>query len=220
MSKRTILSVLTLVASLVFAGAAHARCPVPPHASITVRTLDPPPRIDTSKSQQQIDASANGHGVVRKKGAMVLGTTKSDITSSIQIEYQGQTINGRTCVSVTKVTAEFGHKSLIVNLPREYSRSSCEYKVVHRHEMAHVAVNRNGVRKYAAVLRRELAAEVTRLGAQQVRNPNDGRDLFQKRLAKVAKGVLKRFESEITSAHNKIDTPGSAYDANGACRGW
>lgn len=198
-------------------------CPAPQPGFVRVKLIDPAPQVTTGKSLKQINASAAGHGLVGK-GKRALGITESKLEASINVNFAGQNLQRAqtktTCVSVTRVNARFGHKELVVSLPREYYQGTCKFNVVYRHEMAHVDVARRTVRKYASVLRRELEHEVQKNNPMNARTMKVGTAAYQKRLQAVVSSVGKRFEAEANALHAKIDAPGSAYAANGACQGW
>jgi len=198
-------------------------CPVAPRPNVSIQVLDPAASIKTHKSLKQINASATGQGLVHK-GSRALGTTQSEVEASMNMNFVGQKqIRGQQhifCLNTKFVKARFGHSKLIVNLPREYRRGSCQYNVVHRHEMAHVDVNRQGVRKYAAILKSELERELQRIGTLQVKTMGRGTQVFEKRLKAVVVAVTNRFNSEVKRFHGKIDAPGSSYAADGACKSW
>jgi len=203
------------------AWASVCQAPSPPRVQVLV--LDPQPVISTSKSLKQINASAIGHGLVQK-GKMAMGTTESETQSDMNIQFAWQERRAGskvvTCVSVQSMKVRFGHSKLLVSLPREYGRGTCQYKVVHRHEMAHVEVNRGAVRKYAAILRSEIIQDLQRAGIQQTSTMSRGTKFFEKRLRAVMNDVTGRFNQEIKVLHGRIDAPNSAYAAQGACRSW
>jgi hypothetical protein len=198
-------------------------CPVAPRPNVSVQVIDPPPTITTDKSLKMINASATGQGLVHK-GSRALGTTQSEVEASMNMNFVAQKQRRGQgyifCMNTKLVTARFGHNKLIVNLPREYRRGSCQYNVVHRHEMAHVDVNRQGVRKYAVILKSELERELQRIGTLDVNTMGRGTQIFEKRLKAVVEAVTARFNAEIKGFHGRIDSLGSPYAADGACRSW
>lgn len=203
--------------------AAALTCPASPPGLVRVKLVDPAATITTRKSLKQINASATGHGLVGT-GKRALGITESALEASINISFVGQNLRRAktqtTCLSVKRIDARFGHSKLVVSLPREYRQGTCKFNVVHRHEMAHVNVARRTVRKYATLLRRELEREVQKNNPMNARNMKVGSAAYQKRLQAVVSSVGKRFEAEANALHAKIDAPGSAYTAEGACKGW
>jgi len=198
-------------------------CPAPQPGVVRVKLIDPAPQVTTGKNLKQINVSATWHGLVGK-GKRALGITESELEASISINFVGQNLQRAqpqtTCLSVQSIDARFGHSKLVVSLPREYYQGTCEFNVVYRHEMAHVDVARRTVRKYAIVLRKELEREVQKNNPMNARNMKVGSAAYQKRLQAVVSSVGKRFEAEANALHAKIDAPGSAYAANGACKGW
>ncbi|MBL4692455.1 MAG: hypothetical protein JKY92_03905 [Magnetovibrio sp.] len=200
-----------------------ASCALDPFPKVQVKVLDPKERLSTSRSLKQINSSAQGHGAVGK-GKVALGTTESRVSTDMRIQFQWRKkyvgSGSPVCVQVKSITANFGHSKLVVNLPREYKRGSCQYKVVYRHEMAHVQVNRNGVRKYGALLRFEIIQELQRSLIVEATTMSRGTQIFQKRLKSVMEKITKRFNQEIKMLHGKIDAPNSPYAAKGTCRSW
>lgn len=212
--------------ALVVLGAQSAQaltCPSSPHAKVRVKLIDPAPLVTSNKSLKQINASATGHGLVGK-GKRALGITESKLESSFNINFVGQILQrGQTktmCLSASRIDVRFGHNKLVVSLPREYLQGTCKFNVVYRHELAHVDVARRSVRKYAILLRKELERTVQKNNPMNVRTMKVGQAAYQKRLRAVMTSISKRFEVETSALHAKIDAPGSAYAADGACRGW
>jgi len=209
-----------LIPVLSISSAAQAGvCTAQDGASVEVRLIDPAPRVVTSSSLKQINSKAKAHGLL-KRGNLVLGLTQSEVETSMNIRYRGFNQGGRICLNVYRVEARFGHSRLNIQMPREYARGSCQYKTVLKHEMEHVRVNREGVRKYASTLKRELEKALARFNPRQVANMKTGQAQAQRILKKVVKSVTTRFHKEIDAQHALIDKPGGPYDASGACRSW
>lgn len=198
-------------------------CAPGPFPTVYVKLLDPKEHISSSKSLKQINSSAKGHGLVGK-GEVALGTTESRVSTDMSIQFTWSQrrpgTGSRVCVRIKSVDLTFGHSKLLVNLPREYKRGSCEYKVVLRHEMAHVQVNRTGVRKYARVLKSAISQELQRSRTIEASSMSRGTKTFQNRLKAVIAKTTKRFNKDIKVLHGKIDGPGSPYGAKGMCRSW
>lgn len=223
MTKRIMSIGLVVLAVLGSPPAQALTCPAPPPAKVRVKLIDPAPRVTTNKNLKQINASASGHGLVGK-GKRALGITESNLEASLNMNFVGQVLHRgqakTTCVSVSRINARFGHKKLVVSLPREYPQGTCKFNVVYRHEMAHVDVARRSIRKYAILLRQELERAAQKNNPMNVRTMQVGSAAYQKRLHAVMASLSKRFEAETTALHGKIDAPGSVYAADGACRGW
>ena len=223
MKKRLLIVGLVALALWIPQSAKALTCPTPSPAKVRVKLIDPAPRVTSNKNLKQINASATGHGLVGK-GKRALGITESNLETSLNMNFVGEVLqrgqSKTTCLSVSRIDARFGHKKLVVSLPREYRQGTCEFNVVYRHEMAHVDVARRSIRKYAILLRKELERAVQKNNPLNVRNMKVGSAAYQKRLNVVMSSVGKRFEAETKTLHAKIDASGSAYAADGACRGW
>lgn len=205
---------------IVVAGAAWAQsCPTPKDAAVNLRLLDPAPKLSTTKNLKQINSKAKAHGLLRQ-GSLVLGLTQSEIQTAMNIRFQGYQQGGLTCLNVSQIDVSFGHRKLNILLPRDYARGTCQYKTVLKHEKEHVRVNREGVRKYGALLKRELERAQKKLNPMSVRDMKQGQVHVQRVLQQVVNKVTMQFNKDITAKHAAIDTPGSPYDATGACHSW
>lgn len=209
-----------VLAALSSSGPAYAEvCSVPNGVSVVVRLLDPKPNVMASSNLKQINSKAKAHGL-SKQGSLVLGLTQSEVATSMNMRFRGQRIGLITCLNVDRIDASFGHSKLDVQLPKEYARGSCQYKTVLRHEMAHVRVNREGVRKYAQILKRALEKALSQFNPRQTANMQDEQEVAKATLQKTVEGVVAAFNKDINAQHAIIDQPGGPYDATGACRNW
>lgn len=198
---------------------AQAACPRVADPVVSVRVADPGPRVVSTKSLKQINALAGSHGLLRK-GFRVLGMTGIKVDTGINVRYQGAKVGKSTCVSVTKMEVKFGLRDHIVHVPREYSRGSCQFRFVMRHEMAHVDVNRRTMRKYATILKNEMRSKLRRGGAIAAPSMVQGQNAQVALMQKVLDDVTTRFHVEREKLHAAIDKPGGKYAAGNQCRGW
>jgi len=217
------LSVMTAaLAGLLLAGpqmAQAATCPAVAAPAVSVRVVDPGPRVSSTKSLAQINSMAGSHGLT-KTGFKVFGITEIKIDSGVSVRFKGQRNSSGLCVHVSKVDVRFGLKTHAVHVPREYARGSCQFNVVMRHEMAHVNVNRRTVRKYADILKNEMRSLLRRTGAVAAASMAEGQKAQTATIQKILDDVAVRFNGELDTLHAAIDEPGSKYEADGQCRGW
>ncbi|MEG3620246.1 hypothetical protein V5T82_17410 [Magnetovibrio sp. PR-2] len=186
---------------------------------VAVTIKDPKAKINHTKTLKYINNRAK-HGGLRTGKGMVLGLTHSAQFSNLKFEFQVRTLGNRNCFNITSVNASFGHKTLEVFIPREYHPGTCQYNTVMRHEKEHVRVNREGVRKYAKLLHKELKKAVSRYNPRQTKNPKTAQEDARKTLGGAMRRVSKKFQRDIAKKHAVIDKPGGPYDATGACRKW
>lgn len=196
-----------------------AVCALQDSASVELRLIDPAPKLVRTSSLNQINSKAKAHGLL-KRGNLVLGLTQSEVETSMNIQFRGFKQGGQTCLNVRRVEARFGHSVLTVQVPREYAKGSCQYTTVLKHEMEHVRVNREGVRKYARLLKRELEKALAWFNPRQVNSMKSGEVEAQRVLKRVVTKVTSQFHKEINAQHASIDKPGGPHDASGACRNW
>ncbi|MBL4615377.1 MAG: hypothetical protein JKY27_10970, partial [Magnetovibrio sp.] len=103
-----VLTVAGLMALMV-SQAQALTCKAQMSVNVSVRTLDPGPRLSTSQNLKQINSKAKSHGLL-KRGKTVLGLTQSKVSTAMSFYVSGLRGGGRTCVNVDRVDAEFGHK--------------------------------------------------------------------------------------------------------------
>lgn len=121
------------------------------------------------------------------------------------------------------VILEVAISSVIISIPREYPKGSCEYEIVLEHERGH---GRTAIAQ-AAVLAERLegalsAAEdiPTRFDPVISHDQASAAERLKTVLAKVVDPHYERFEREHTAAQNKLDRP-DPYDAvYRKCTGW
>ncbi len=212
---------LSLAVTVLGAGApaGAAGCPRVSDPNVSVRVVDPGPRVISTKSLQQIGAMAGSHGLMRK-GFRVLGITTIKIDSGINVRYQGTPVSNGVCVHVKSVTVRFGLKNHYVHVPREYPRDTCKFRVVLRHEMEHVDVNRRTVRKYALILKNEVRSALRRNGAIGAPDMTRGQNALTALVQQKLDEVTARFVDERTALHAAIDDPKSKNIELQKCSGW
>lgn len=121
------------------------------------------------------------------------------------------------------VILEVAISSIVISIPREYPKGSCEYEIVLEHERGH---GRTAIAQ-AAVLAERLEGALSSAEDIPTRfDPvvSDDIDAAAARLktvlAKVVDPHYERFEREHTAAQNKLDRP-DPYDAvYRKCAGW
>ena len=186
---------------------------------VEVRLIDPAPKVVTTSSLHQINSKAKAHGLL-KRNNLVLGLTQSEVETSLNIGFRGYPQGDRTFLTVDRVDVSFGPSVLDIPVSKEYALGSCQYTTVLKHEMQNVRVNREGVRKYAKILKRDLAKAMTGFSPRVVRTMQSGQAEAQRVLQKVVNKLTTQFHKEIDAQHALIDKPGGAYDASGACGNW
>lgn len=216
----TLAGAAALAAGMAFAPQAHANaCPPTPAPYVSVQVFDPGAKVSTIKSLDQINAMAGSHGLL-SDGFRALGLTHIDVQSGFRFEATGAVAGQNVCVNVSKVEATFGLQHHTIYIPREYRQGSCQYKVVMRHERAHVDVNRRMVRKYAAIMKNEVRSMLRQAGPVAARSMKEGQALLGKRLQALLDRIAADFRAEREALHGAIDDPNSTYAARNQCPSW
>ncbi|MCW8915746.1 MAG: hypothetical protein OQK24_07815 [Magnetovibrio sp.] len=196
-----------------------ATCEVPKKNVVHVRVLDPAAKVVQRETLNKINSKAKAHGLM-KRNNLVLGLTHSEVETSMSMRLQHTRIGNMNCITIDEVKVRFGHKELDILVPREYAAGTCQYNVVMQHEKEHVRVNREGVRKYAKLMRRELEKVVARFNPRQASNVKAAQKEAKGILQKAMKRVGTKFQKEMKKKHAQIDKPGGPYDAAGMCKKW
>ncbi|MDP3541463.1 MAG: hypothetical protein Q8T11_03220 [Elusimicrobiota bacterium] len=121
------------------------------------------------------------------------------------------------------VILEVRISSIVIHIPREYARGSCEFEIVLEHERGHG----QAAREQAALLARRLEGALS--GAEDIPTRFDpvvshdiaaAAERLKTVLAKFVDPHYERFEKEHTAAQMKLDRP-DPYDAvYRKCTGW
>lgn len=209
-----------LAAAVLFGGGRAMACGPLGVNDVSVQVVDPGHAISTTKSLSQINTLAGSHGM-RQQGTRVLGMTQIAYTGDFEAKIAGHAEGNGYCLQVGEVKVRMKIDKHTVLLPREYPRGSCQYDVVMRHEMAHVRVNADTVRKYSSIMRNELRKALRAEGfASGYGSPAKDQELLKQRIEARIKIVHEQMNAEMERLHADIDRPDSQYAAGKQCAVW
>ncbi len=178
-----------------------------------VRSLDP---IAMKKLVQKFEKNLH---LTRGKP---LGLTVAPFTGQISTRFRyARAQGGGHCVWLNAATVTVGFEELTVYLNRDYAPGSCQYETVLAHEMEHVNLSRNTVRKYLPKLRAKLLNAVR--GKPYIRvlgTRRQAQDAYILFLQRQIKGTLNEMEAERARKNKKIDTRASYDKLLSQCGEW
>lgn len=194
-------------------------------APVSVRLDMPDPNLNTDLSYSQITQKfRNAHKGLAGGYAQALGVTEfaMEVYSGLQFVEKMKSFSTQACLVPEKVEVMTALKQTIF-LGNSSTRSRCQFKTLMEHEMRHVAINRDVVRKhvpqYEAAVREGLAA----FGKNQGWGPYDlGASEEKKRLLNdymeaALDRAIKATEREINSLQSRVDTPQEYMRIGRAC---
>ncbi len=165
--------------------------------------------------------------IMRRRGHVVagvhqraLGITSSEIALSMQAQTYATRARGGFCVYVSSVDVKFGYRSMDVFIASEYRPQSCEYRVILDHENQHVAINRNGIREYAPLLRQQLERQVQTL---QPRFTADAQTSSDRKLTDLKEGLdplLDGLDRALAQRNAVIDNDVNYAAIAEMCQNW
>ncbi len=113
------------------------------------------------------------------------------------------------CLYVKELTIDMMFRTLIL-IPSEYPKGSCEFNLIHPHEMRHYEVNKQVALKMTERLRKDMPQIITMLEAEHV-----GSDKLKARAEEVKQGIKEMVDvyfkqvmsEEMERLNNLVDTP-------------
>ncbi len=181
-------------------GHVHALdCPAQKAGKVSVSWKSDPIRYDFTKSQRQMDAMENDtvSPYARDAKTHVGGLMKGGIAleSRIMTSALGYERARKICQWIDEVRLDLRIDPKIY-ITREHRKGSCKHNAIMEHEMKHVYVDRDIVKKYVPIFKRRLQDAVMKVG---IVGPKDERD--QKRYQQKINDYI---ESQIAAVNNQM----------------
>ncbi len=151
-----------------------------------------------------------------------LGLTVGSISARTRtaIRYRKQQ-HGGYCVWLTSAQVSVGFEALTVYLDRAYAEGSCEYAAILAHEMTHVRLNREIVKKYLPQLRRVISSALRAKPSIRVLGvKRQARDAYLLYLKRRLERTLRVMEAQRKRKNARIDTPESYRAIRDKCGNW
>jgi hypothetical protein len=183
-----------------------------PRVSVS-RSL-PPPAIDNTLTQPQLQRVAANHHAGR-----ALGLYRATVNGRFNAEIAMRWDESEACLWVSSLAIEVEAVDRRIWVIRERRPGTCHYDAVLAHERRHEEVDDAMVEAYAARLRSVLAQEAAALGLVRVA-PGE-RDAAQQRLVdalkKAFQAEMRALQAERERRQNAIDTPAEYRRVGAAC---
>ncbi len=183
--------------------------------TITLTKNIPPPKLDNSLTQPQLQAMPTKSGHRGRALGLYRGDLVSEFQSRLVIDHQGD----EACVRLQSVELRVSMPQRIIYVVRERRPGSCEHNVVLEHERKHQAVDDAVIAEHIPRLQRLMQAAAQRVSAQRIKP--GGEKAAQQRLDKELKAALnqasKSLEQERAARQQAVDSPQEYARVGAAC---
>ena len=183
--------------------------------TITLTKNIPPPKLDNSLTQPQLQAmpTKSGHR------GRALGLYRSDLVTEFQSRLVIDRQGNEACVRLQSVELRVSMPMRIIYVVRERRPGTCEHNVVLEHERKHQAVDDAVIAEHIPRLQRLMQAAAQRVSAQRTRP--GGEKAAQQHLDSELKAALdqasKTLEQERSARQQAVDTPQEYARVGAAC---
>lgn len=198
-------SVLFAVLVMPFVAHAEIECKSQPVGQVNVVWGSDEIKYDFKKSQSQMDRIKSDtvnpyhRSVKTHVGGLMQGGIA--IKSGIQIATLSYPRAKKICqwVGNMQVSLNISPKILI---SREHKKGTCKHKAILEHEMKHVFVDREVVKKYVPIIRANMLAAVKKVGIVGPKNARDEKK-FHEKITKYMEDQLKIVSDQMYAERSK-----------------
>ena len=150
-----------------------------------------------------------------------IGLTLTEQQFSMRVKVRAKRIgSNRFCGQLSGVDARLGYDKLKVYIARKYRPGSCNYRSILDHENRHVAVFRNTLVKYAPRVERRLKRFAASLGPVVATSADQAAKIFQQKLQRELKPLIRGMDREIDFRNAKLDSPQNYRKEQARCSQW
>lgn len=179
-------------------------------------------KVSTGRSRKQL-LSIRGRSGSSATGAgwQPVGLTLTSTLFQSQTAIQAQPMaGGLYCIQPAAITATIGFDKFKVFIAREYPRYSCEFNIIHEHEMTHVDIFKRTLREFTPRFQTRLNEAVRRLKPLTSRTPDRGARSVQRDLQRAMLPLINTFSRKLDQRNGRIDSPQSYLQILRRCKNW
>ena len=184
---------------------AEITCPAKPAGKVNIIWGSEPIQYDFSKSQSQMDRIDNDtvNPYDRDTKTHVGGLMQGGIAIKSQVQVATLTYprSKQICQWLDKMDVNININPKIL-IASDHKKGSCRHNAILNHEMKHIFVDREIVRKYVPLIKRELEQAAIKVG---IVGPKDARNakLFQDKITDYMDGRLKIITTKMYSERSQ-----------------
>lgn len=219
-------ALMTVLFAMLFPAAAKAvtNCPPQPAGKVNIIWSSDAVKYDFSKSQAQMDRMETDteNPYDRKVKTHVGGLMSGGISLKSQIQVATMTYpqSRVTCQWIDSVDVTIAIDPTIY-IAAEHPKGSCKHNAILDHEMKHVFVDREVVKRYAPAIKKHLEQAVIKVGIVGPK-PQQRATEFQKKITDYMDGQLKtvtnRMYEERRNRQQQVDTLEEYERVSNLCR--
>lgn len=198
---------------------AQESCPGAPEDRyrVNVRSETPPPRLNRSLSRVEIGLMAT-HGPTDN----ILGLHTTSANMEYAADYAVKPYGDAYCFWVRGVDVLLRYETPDVYVAKEYRPGSCNYKAILAHEMEHVKVARDYLKRHVPRLRFALSSLLIPKprSAILVDSPEEAKREVGALFQKLIHPVYEEFLRAMGEAQAKVDAPREYKKVRRRCKKW
>jgi len=192
----------------------------PPKTSLRIKNARI--KVNTGRNRRQL-LSMRGRSGSSATGAgwqpVGITETRPVFSSSINVKIL-KMVNGSFCIQPDRIKATIGFDMFNVFIAREYQRYSCEFNIIHEHEMTHVDIFKRTLREFTPKIETELREIAYRIRPINTRTAKMGVTLISQDIQRSMTPLIKKFLSALNLRNGRIDTAQSYLQILKRCKNW
>jgi hypothetical protein len=217
---RTRCAALALVGTLAGAAAANAAdgCASLPQARVNLQRVYDDPTLDTALDTAALAARTRD----ARRGDVQLGLTESVLVGGFEVTVDfAPSAPGSPllCGAAREISVRFGFENVVIHIAREVAGDRCMYDEVYRHELRHVAVDRDMVATYAPRIEAALRTLVATRGVVRALGRDAVAEAVRERVRGALDAVLRSLSRERRLRQRLIDGVEEQRRLGAACGG-
>lgn len=186
---------------------AGIECKLKKAPEITVSASDTSVRYDHSKSQAQLDNFENdtvspyGANVKTHVGGLMSGEVS--VAQSTRMMQETWPHLNAGCLYIDSIKIKI-HIKPTIYIAREYQKTGCMYHAIMEHEKKHIAVDRQIVNKYSALIAKGVDAALKKIGYAHGPFRLGELPARQDEIQKYAQAIVKQYSDQMTEERQRL----------------
>ncbi len=180
-----------------------------------------------TKAVPYVNNRVSQRRLARKSGRkgyhiQTIGLTESGLTLKVLSSFSVQTSNqsDQACVTMNAIQLEYGFGRTPVLIDRRYRPGSCEYAAIYNHEIEHIRIMNTKGQSYFYWLKQQVALQTRSIKPTLTKRPKGTQRWMAGQVKKIASGLIKQMNHNLSLAHAAIDTPANYKRTQAQCSGW
>lgn len=190
-----------------------------PSIDLRMNSPDVEVEFDHSRSKRDLTRLSKRHIHVGDN-AQVNGLTQAHLIDGVKVAVQVLPLaSGAHCAWPQRIDVILHYDSMIVSIARDHRRGTCAYETTVEHEMIHVDINRDSLRKAVPRIERRLRSHVRRSYPKRVYD-NNPINYVVRELRGVLSSESRRMIQQRDRRHAELDSPESYRYWQNKCSDW